>query len=143
MAVRFAVSCYLQEQVFQALLLGTFSVVALLLAAAGLYASLSLAVGRRSRELGIRMALGAARAGVLRMVVLQGMRVAAVGLVVGVAGALALNRVLEAFLFEVEPADPVTLLGVALLLGVVAAAASVLPARRATAVDPVTVLRAE
>ena len=128
---------------FQALLLGTFSLVALLLAAAGLYASLAHAVGRRSRELGIRMALGARRGGVLSMVLLQGMRVAGAGLIVGVAGAMALNRVLRTFLFEVEPADPVTLAAVVLLLAAVAASASILPARRATAVDPVTVLKSD
>jgi predicted permease len=128
---------------FQALLLGTFSLVALLLAAAGLYASLAHAVGRRSRELGIRMALGAERAGVLRMVLLQGMRVAAAGLIVGVAGAMAMNRVLRTFLFEVEPADPATLGGVTFLLAAVAAAASFLPARRATRVDPVEVLKSD
>jgi predicted lysophospholipase L1 biosynthesis ABC-type transport system permease subunit len=128
---------------FQALLLGTFSLVALLLAAAGLYASLAHAVGRRSRELGIRMALGARRAGVLRMVLWQGMRAAAAGLILGVGGAMAMNRVLQTFLFEVEPADPVTLGGVTFLLAAVAAAASFLPARRATRVDPVELLKSD
>jgi len=128
---------------FLAMLIAAFSVVALLLAAAGLYASLAHAVGRRSRELGIRMALGAERAGVLGMVFLQGMRVAAAGLVLGMLGALALNRVLQSFVFEVVPADPLTLAGVTLLLVVVAAGASYLPARRATRVDPVEVLKSE
>ena len=128
---------------FLTMLIAAFSVVALLLAAAGLYASLAHAVGRRSRELGIRMALGAERAGVLGMVFLQGMRVAGAGLVLGIMGALALNRVLQSFLFEVEPADPATLGGVTLLLAVVAAGASYLPARRATRVDPVEVLKSE
>lgn len=128
---------------FQALLLGTFAAVAMLLAGTGLFASLSHAVGRRKRELGIRMALGAERWGVLRMVVTQGLRVAGVGLVLGLVGAVAANRVLRGFLYEVDPLDPLTLTAVGVLLSLVAAVASWVPARRATTVDPVTVLKAE
>lgn len=128
---------------FQAMLLGAFALVAMLLAAAGLYGSLSHTVGRRQRELGVRMALGAARSGVLWMVLRQGMRVSAGGLVLGIALALGTTRILASFLYEVEPTDPVTLVGVAAVLLLVSAAACVLPARRATGVNPVDVLRAE
>jgi hypothetical protein len=128
---------------FQALLLGAFAVVAMLLAAAGLYGSLSHTVGRRQRELGVRMALGAERSGVLWMVLRQGLRISAVGLVLGIALALGTTRILAGFLYEVEPTDPVTLVGVAVVLLIVSAAACVLPARRATGVNPVDVLRAE
>ena len=128
---------------FQAMLLGAFSLVAMLLAAEGLYGSLSHAVGRRRRELGVRMALGAARGGVLWMVLRQGMQVSGIGLVLGIAAALGATRVLSGFLYEVEPTDPLTLAGVALVLLLVSAAACVVPARRATGVNPVEVLRAE
>jgi putative ABC transport system permease protein len=128
---------------FQAMLLGAFSLVAMLLAAAGLYGSLAHAVGRSQRELGVRMALGAARDGVLWMVLRQGMQVLGIGLVFGIALALGATRVLSGFLYEVEPTDPLTLAGVALVLLLVSAAACVLPARRATGVNPVEVLRAE
>lgn len=128
---------------FQAMLLGVFAVVAMLLAATGLYGSLSHTVGRRQRELGVRMALGAPRAGVLWMVLRQGLWVSAVGVVLGIALALATTRILAGFLYEVEPTDPLTLAGVAVVLLLVSAVACVLPARRATGVNPVDVLRAE
>ena len=115
----------------------------LLLASAGLYASLAHAVGRRRRELGIRMALGARRRGVQRMVLRQAAVVAGVGIGLGLAAALGLNRVLRSFLFGVEPDDPWALAGAGLLLAIVALAAAYLPARRATSVDPAEVLRAE
>ena len=128
---------------FQAMLLGAFALVAMLLAAAGLYGSLSHAVGRRQRELGVRMALGAARSGVLWMVLRQGLGLSVVGFVLGIAAALGTTRILAGFLYEVEPTDPVTFGGVALVLLVVSVAACLVPARRATGVDPVNVLRAE
>ena len=128
---------------FQLLLFGAFALVALFLAAVGLYGSLAHAVGRRQRELGIRMALGAPRTGVLWMVLREGMWVSAIGLVLGQMVALAATRILAGFLYEVEPGDPVTLLGVSVVLATVAAAACILPAQRATTVDPVEVLRAE
>ncbi len=128
---------------FQAMLIGAFAFVAMLLAAAGLYGSLAHTVRRRQRELGIRMALGADRTTVLRMVLSQGMRVSITGLAVGMMGTLALARVLSGFLYDMEPYDPVTLLGVGAVLVLVSAAACLAPARRATAVDPVTVLKAE
>jgi putative ABC transport system permease protein len=128
---------------FQTLLIGAFAGVALLLAAAGLHGSLAHTVRRRQRELGVRMALGADRASVLRMVMRQGMRLSVIGLALGLAGTLALTRVLASFLFDMQPYDPPTLLGVAIILLLVCAAACLAPARRATAVDPVRVLQAD
>ena len=128
---------------FQAFLIGAFALVALLVAAAGLYGALSHAVGRRRREIGVRLALGSAERSVVGLVLRDGLRVAVAGLAVGLGGALATSHVLADFLFGVEPRDPVTLVVVAVVLLAVAAVACVLPARRATAVDPVQVLRAE
>ena len=128
---------------FQAMLTGAFALVATLLAAAGLYGSLAHSVGRRQREFGVRIALGADRAGVLRMVLGQGMRLSLAGLAAGMIAALFFTRLLAGFLYGVEPNDPATLLMVGAVLIVVSAAACLVPARRATAVDPVKVLRAE
>ena len=128
---------------FQALLIGTFALVAMLLAAAGLYGSLAHSVGRRQRELGIRMALGADRAGVLWMVLGQGMRISMAGLAVGVIAALLFTRILAGFLYGVEPHDLATLLAVSCVLALVSGAACLAPARTATDVDPVAVLKAE
>jgi len=128
---------------FQTLLIGAFAAVAMLLAAAGLHGSLAHAVRRRQRELGVRIALGADRGSVLRMVLAQGMRVSVMGLAVGIGGTLALSRVLAAFLYDMEPYDPFTLVGVAAVLILVSVVACLAPARRATAVDPVKVLGAE
>lgn len=128
---------------FQAVLVGAFAAVALLLAATGLYGSLTHAVGRRRKELGIRMAVGAERTAVLGLVLAQGLRISAVGLALGLLVALGASRFLTTFLYGVEPTDPATYAGVALVLGGVAAVACVRPAVRATAVDPVEVLRAD
>ena len=128
---------------FQAMLISAFAIIALLLAALGLYGALTHQVGRRARELGVRMALGAERARVLRMVLRQGMRIVVVGLGVGVVVTLLGSRVLAGLLYGVEPNDPATLMAVVAALGLVAAAASFGPARRATAVDPVRVLNSE
>jgi predicted permease len=128
---------------FQAMLIGSFAVVALLLAAVGLHGSLAHSVRRQQRELGIRMALGADRAGILRMVLGRGMRVAGVGLLIGLVGTLALSRVLASFLYGVRPYDPVTLAGMAAVLLLVSLTASLVPALRATAVDPVGALKAD
>jgi ABC-type antimicrobial peptide transport system permease subunit len=128
---------------FQAMLIGAFAIVALLLAAAGLYGSLSHAVGRRRRELGVRMALGAEQGGVLGLVVRQGMRIAGIGLALGVLATLLLTRVLDGFLFGVAPNDPRTLSLVAVALTLVSIAACLVPAIRATSVDPAEVLRSE
>ncbi len=128
---------------FQAMLVGAFAIVAMLLAAAGLYGSLSHSVRRRQRELGVRMALGADRAAVLRMVLSQGMRVAMAGVALGMIATLGLSRVLGGFLYDMEPNDPATLLIVGAVLVLVSAAACLAPARSATAVDLVMVLKAE
>lgn len=128
---------------FQAMLISAFAVLALLLASAGLYGSLSHAVSRRRRELGIRMALGAARGRLVNTVVGQGLRLAGAGMVVGLVGAGVVTRLLESFLYGITPRDPWTYLSVVVTLGLVAGAASLVPARRATRVDPAEVLKAE
>jgi predicted permease len=124
-------------------LLGAFAGLALLLAAIGTYGVLAYMVTERRREIGIRMALGAERPAVLRQVMGQGLLLTAIGLLVGIAGALGMTRLLTSLLFEVRPADPATFAGVALAIGTAAIAACVLPARRATRVDPMVVLRDE
>jgi putative ABC transport system permease protein len=125
------------------LLAAVFAAVALLLAAVGIFGTIAHFVGRRSHEIGIRMALGAERGDVLRMVLGRGILLAVAGIALGLAGALAVTRSLRTLLFEVNAADPLTLVGVALLFLVVAAAACYVPARRAIAVDPMVVLRHE
>jgi putative ABC transport system permease protein len=124
-------------------LLGLFAGLALLLAAVGSYGVLSYMVSERRREIGIRMALGADRASVLRMVLSQGLRLTLAGVVLGLAAAFAMNRVLASLLFGVRPSDPVTIAAVVALMGVVAIVACYLPARVATRVDPMIVLREE
>lgn len=128
---------------FQTLLASAFGAMAVLLAGLGLYGALSERVRRQSRDIGIRMALGADASSLIRMVVGQGMRLTVAGLLAGLAGTVALSRVLVTFLFGVEPYDPLTLLAVALLLMAVGLLACVVPARRATALDPVSVLNVE
>ena len=120
-----------------------FGAVALLLACIGLYGLLSYEVTRRTREIGIRMALGARRADLIRLVVWQGVGLALAGTVLGLAAALALGRLLTKLLFGVKPSDPATLLAVMLLLVAIALLAAFLPARRATRVDPIIALRCE
>jgi ABC-type antimicrobial peptide transport system permease subunit len=128
---------------FNLLLLGVFAGVALLLAAGGVYGVLAFAVARRTRELGIRLALGANRRRVIGMVVRQGVGPALAGAVVGVAGALILGRLLGSMLHGVTPNDPATIAIVTASLLVVALCASWIPARRATRIDPSSALRAE
>jgi len=125
------------------LLLGMFAALALLLASVGLYGVLAYDVAQRTREIGIRGAIGATRGQVAGLIVRQGMEKSGVGVVLGLAAAFYLGRFLDGFLFDVEPTDPGAFLGVSLLLLGVAAAASWLPARRAAKVDPVVALRAE
>jgi putative ABC transport system permease protein len=125
------------------LLMGIFGATALALATVGIYGLLAFSVAQRTHEMGIRIALGARRENVLRLVVGQGMTLVAAGLVVGLFGAFALTRVMASLLFEVSATDPVVFAAVALTLAVVALLACVLPARRATRVDPLVALRAE
>jgi predicted permease len=128
---------------FRTLLLGIFAGLAVCLAMVGVYGVMAYAVGQRSNEIGLRMALGASQGDVLGLVLRQGLVYVALGLALGLAGAFAATRLLRSLLFEVKPTDPATYAAVAGLLAVVALAASYLPARRATRVDPVTALRQE
>ena len=129
------------EPQFQTRLIAIFSMLALLLAAIGMYGVLACAVAERTREIGIRMALGAEKSDITRMILRRSLLLVTVGVALGVAGALAVTRVLAKFLFEVKPTDLPTFLGVAALLVAVALFAGLLPARRATRVDPVVALR--
>jgi putative ABC transport system permease protein len=124
-------------------LLMAFSVLALVLASVGIYGVISYSVTQRTQEIGIRMALGAQRRDVLRMVVGNALILATIGIGLGAAGAFVLTRLMTKLLFNVEPQDPMTFTSVAALLGAVAALASYIPGRRATRVDPVVALRAE
>ncbi len=133
----------LTSQRFSALLLGVFAGVALLLAAVGIYSVLSYIVRGRSREIGIRTALGARTADVLRLVIVEGMSPALVGIAAGTIAALALARVMETLVFGVSASDPLTLAAVAATLALVALMASLVPAYRALRLDPVKVLRAD
>ncbi|HKQ52489.1 MAG TPA: ABC transporter permease [Pyrinomonadaceae bacterium] len=128
---------------FRTLLLGIFACVALVLAGIGIYGVISYSVTQRTHEIGLRVALGAQRGDVLRLVVWQGMRMALVGICLGVAGAFVVTRVMSSFLFGVSATDSLTFVGVSLLLAVVSFLACYLPARRATKVDPMVALRYE
>jgi ABC-type antimicrobial peptide transport system permease subunit len=127
----------------QTSLMAGFAVAALLLSALGIYGVLSYSVAQSTHELGIRMALGASAADILRLVLGQGLLLAGAGLAVGFAGSLALTRLLASMLFHVKPTDPATFAAVALLLALVALVAAFVPARRATRVDPLTSMRSE
>jgi len=128
---------------FTMVLLGVFALLALLLASIGIYGVLSYMVGQRTREIGVRLALGAQRLDVLRMVLRDGVGMTLVGVAIGLIGALGLTRLMASMLFGVKPTDPITFAGVALLLSAIALLACYVPARRAMKVDPIEALRHE
>jgi ABC-type antimicrobial peptide transport system permease subunit len=128
---------------FNMLLLSIFGVVALVLAAIGIYGLMAYSVQQRTQEIGIRMALGADRSTIRKLVVWQGMRLALVGVVVGLAAAFGLTRLIASFLFEVKPWDPAVFITVPLLLSAVALFAVWLPALRASKLNPMEALRTE
>jgi ABC-type antimicrobial peptide transport system permease subunit len=124
-------------------LLGVFAGLAGALAIIGTYGVIAYSVAQRTREIGIRMALGATRANVMRLVLRQSVALIGLGLVLGLTSAAAVTRYLQGMLFGLTPLDPTTLIGVALMFGVVATLASGVPGRRATKVDPIVALRWE
>jgi putative ABC transport system permease protein len=133
----------LAELRFNTLMLTLFAAIALLLAAVGIYGVISYSTARRTHEIGVRMALGAQPSNVLKLILGQGMTLAVLGIVIGLAASFALTRVLTTLLYSVSPTDPLTFVFVSILLALVALLASYIPARRATRVDPTIALRYE
>ena len=138
-----AISASVATPRFRTLMLGLFATAAMLIATCGLYGLMAYAVTQRRREIGVRMALGAERADVLRLVLQRALRIVAAGLVVGLVGAVGVTRVLRTFLFGVTPTDPLVFASVTVLLLAVGLMAAWLPALRATRIDPLSALRAE
>jgi putative ABC transport system permease protein len=131
----------LAQHRFNMLLLALFAALALILAAVGIYGLMAYSVSQRTHEIGVRLAIGAQRRDVLRLVLRDGARLTLVGIAIGIIAALALTRLMASLLFEVAPTDPATFAAVAILLEIVAFAACYIPARRATRVDPMVALR--
>lgn len=131
------------EERFNMLLLAIFAGLALMLAAIGIYGLMSYAVSQRTHEIGVRVAVGAQRRDVLRLVVREGAKLAVLGILLGLAAALALTRLMASLLFAVKPNDPATFATVAILLALAGLLACYIPARRATRVDPMVALRYE
>jgi ABC-type antimicrobial peptide transport system permease subunit len=125
------------------ILLGSFALLALLLSSMGIYGVVSYLVGQQTREIGIRIALGAQRGDVMRLVLGDGAKMALIGVGVGLAAAVGLTRLMTSVLYGVSATDPLTFGGIAMLLALVALAAAYIPARRATRVDPLVALRHE
>jgi putative ABC transport system permease protein len=124
-------------------LLFAFAAVALVMAAAGLYGVIAYSVAQRTQEIGVRVALGAAPRSVVRLVAVEGLRLTAVGMVIGTAAAIVVSRAMRSLLFDVSPADPVTYAAVVAIFAATAILALVVPARRAVDVDPLTALRGD
>ena len=137
------VSASVRDRRLIMVLLGVFAALALVLAAVGIYSVMAYAVGQRTHEIGVRIAIGANRQDVMRLVLRQTLWLASAGLVVGVLAAIALTRLMRTLLFEVQPSDPVTLVAVVLVLLAVALLAGYVPGRRASRVDPIVALRYE
>jgi ABC-type antimicrobial peptide transport system permease subunit len=134
---------WLADRRFLLFLGALFATVAVVLAALGIYGVVAFSVTRRTQEIGIRMSLGAARGNILRLVLGEGVRIAALGVLIGIAASLAITRLISSLLFGISATDPVTFIGVAILLSAIAILASYIPARRATRVDPLVALRYE
>jgi ABC-type antimicrobial peptide transport system permease subunit len=133
----------LAERRFSMILFGVFAALALLLASVGIYAVISYVVGQRTHEIGIRMALGARRPDILRLILAGASRLALIGVAIGLVSAMGLTGLMAKLLYGVGPRDPLTFIAVPAILISVALLASYLPARRATKVDPMTALRYE
>jgi putative ABC transport system permease protein len=141
--MRDVLSGSIARQRFSMLLLGIFAAMALILAAVGIYGVMSYSVAERTREIGIRMALGAESRDVLKLVIFQGMRLAIVGITVGLIAAYGLTRLMQSLIFGVSVTDPLTFALITLLLAIVSLLACYVPARRATKVDQLIALRYE
>ena len=135
--------CLVAEKRFTMLLISIFAGVALILGAVGIYGVISYTASLRTREIGLRMAIGAQEGDVLRLFLREGMLLALIGIMVGTMGAIALSRVLTSMLFRISPTDPITIGGVALMLSLIALFACYFPAHRASKIDPVRALHYE